>query len=121
MVSLWNILGTAVIVLGFIASFFQDGVGMIIPSIISSIIAGIVCYTISHVIESIDSIRDQLSAGASGPAVKSTETPSAPSKPAPSYTAKASGEQAPKTWTCKKCLASNPATAQYCKECGTYK
>lgn len=122
MVTLWKVLGFIVAVFGTIGSFFLGGIETAITGIIYSAFGAIVCFTISHVVSAIDDTRDCAKfiaeamdkAPSHEPAPKASAANNAP----PSYFKAASGDQ---KWTCKKCLASNPATSNYCKECGAYK
>ena len=121
MISLWNIIGTAVIVLGCIGSFLTGSLEGTITGIISSAFGGIVCYTVSWAMSRLERITEAVELGATREPQKSAAT-AEPSRPiADPVTYPRAAVSKPATWTCKKCLASNPATSSYCKECGAYK
>ena len=121
MVSLWNIVGCIVLVLGGIGSFFMGNVESIIISLLSCVFGGIVCFTVSWGLSRMERITEAVELIATSKPAGITETaqPCRPKVDTVTYPHAVAPKTA--TWTCKKCLSSNPTTSRYCKECGAYK
>lgn len=125
MAMIWQVIGTLTIIGGVFGAFFSNNVGSAIEYVGYAVVGSVVCFTIAHIINAIDEIRDHVVSSfdpgrsASAPSASTNDlqaTARETSQPS------ASGYVAPpQKWTCSKCGYRNEPNRITCKDCGTQK
>lgn len=125
MATIWQVLGTFTLIGGVLGAFFSNNAGSAIEYVCYAVVGFAICFTIAHIINAIDEIRDHVVSSfnpgrsASAP---SAATPELQATARETAQPSASGYVAPpQKWTCSKCGYRNEPNRITCKDCGTQK